>query len=491
MNRSRRSRLAHWFGAAGVLATSLVVAAAQGGNDTNAPKVDPNPPLPRKPCIILIVADDLGWGDLGCYGQTKIKTPNIDALAAGGIKFTSYYAGSSLSAPARTALLTGRDTGHTANRGVATFPVPLDEPLIPQVLKQSDYVTAAEGKWGLGAATPAGHRGFDNWAGFLDDAAAQDYYPATISRTRMGEDAVPGTILWDNQNGQKGRYVNDLFLDVATNFLRQYKPELYTAFRGNFLYLAPTIPYASLETQSQTAAGAVVPNQEPYATNTTWLAAERTRAAMISRLDSYIGVVTNWLHKLDYDKNTIIILTSATGPQRDKEIEPTFFKSTGPFRGFKHDLYEGGIRVPLIVRWPVQIRPGQVSDLPCAAWDILPTLAEAARAEIPKNINGISLLPTLLGKPQKETHDHLYWELHDHGFKQALRLGDWKAVRNGAEGSFELYDLKGDPGEKTDVAAKNPEVLSKITGLLKTARTDDPNWPVARGTPADDDGTRK
>src|SRR5581483_12278038 len=166
-----------------VLLAAQLNARTRAAEDTNKP--DPNPPLPRKPCVLLILADDLGWGDLGCYGQTKIKTPNLDALAAGGMRFTSYYAGSSLSAPARTALLTGRDTGHSPNRGVATFAVAGDVPLLPQVLRGSDYATAAVGKWGLGAGTPPGHRGFDNWAGFLNDAAAQEYYPAMISRTRV------------------------------------------------------------------------------------------------------------------------------------------------------------------------------------------------------------------------------------------------------------------------------------------------------------------
>lgn len=415
MSSSRYSRNLPWPGFALLLAFGLMARPALGQDSpaTNQPNL--NPPSPRKPCVFLIVADDLGWGDLGCYGQTKIKTPNLDALAAEGMRFTSFYAGSSLSAPSRTALMTGRDTGHTPNRGIPTFPVPADQPLLPEVLQTSHYITGAAGKWSLSGATPPGHRGFDEWAGFLDDISAQAYYPAAISRTRLNlldgkfdhEDAVPGTMLWDNQNGRKGRYVNDLFASAATNFLKDYKPSSYNSYRATFLYLAPTIPFSSPEDSRPTAAGASVPSEEPYATNVAWLPVERTRAAMISRLDTYVGILTNCLSALGYDRNTVIIFTSATGPQHDAEIDPSFFHSAGPFRGFKHDLYEGAIRVPLIVRWPIQTRPGAVCDLPCAAWDLLPTLAEAARAQAPTNLDGISLLPTLQGKPQTNTHEFL------------------------------------------------------------------------------------
>jgi arylsulfatase A-like enzyme len=466
---------------AGLLAATLF-AAAGARAQSNAASANTNavPPRPRSPVIVLIVADDLGWGDLGCYGQTKIKTTNLDALAANGMRFTSFYAGSSLSAPSRTALLTGRDTGHAANRGVANFPVPGTEVILPQVFKAAGYVTTAVGKWGLGGATPPGHRGFDDWAGFLSDWDAQEYYPQFVSRTRDGVDKeLPGAEIVENRNGQKGRYANDLFAQAALNALKERKPQAYNFFRGLLLYFAPTLPYASPEERKANSAGGVAPDSTLYADKMTWLPAERKRAAMISMLDSYVGLVTNKLRELKYDRNTMVILTSATGPQHD-EIDPAFFHSAGPFRGFKHDLYEGGIRVPLIVSWPLQVKPGSTSDLPCAAWDLLPTLAEAAHIEVPKGLDGISLVPTLTGRPQTNQHEILYWELHDHGFKQAVRMGDWKAVRTSAEGPFELYDLKRDPGEKTDVADKNPEVIAKIAGRLKDARTDDHNWPIER-----------
>ena len=467
------------------LVTTWSAIAAPGPVSEAAASTNVIPPRPRNPVIVLIVADDLGWGDLSCYGQTKIKTTNLDALAASGMRFTSFYAGSSLSTPSRTTLLTGMDTGHSPNRGVNNFPVPGTEVILPQVLKTAGYVTTAVGKWGLGSVTPPGHRGFDDWAGFLTDADAQAYYPAFIGRTRDGQDKeLPGAEVAQNQNGNQGFYANDLFTQAVMNALKASKPQYFDSYRGLMVYFAPTLPYAGLEDARPTSAGGVVPNGGLYSDKVTWLPAEKKRAAMITMLDSYVGQITNRLQELKYDRNTMVIFTSATGPQHD-EIDPAFFHSTGPFRGFKHDLYEGGIRVPLIISWPFRVSPGSTSDLPCAAWDLLPTLAEAAHTSAPKNIDGISFLPTLIGAPQTNKHEFLYWELHDHGFKQAMRLGDWKAVRSGSDGSFELYNLKNDPGEKTDVADKNPDVIAKIAGLLKDARTDDRNWPIESASAAD------
>lgn len=481
----QHGRRAGLFLAAALVAVARPSLAAPG--PATAPEASTNvvPARPRDPVIVLIVADDLGWGDLGCYGQTKINTPNLDALAASGMRFTSFYAGSSLSAPSRTALLTGMDTGHSANRGVTDFSVPGTQVILPQVLKTEGYVTTAVGKWGLGGATPPGHRGFDDWAGFLTDWDAQEYDPAFLSRTREGQDKeLPGAEVAENQNGSKGRYANDLFTQAVLNALKARKPQYFDSYRGLLVYFAPTIPFASPEEQRPTSAGAVVPASTLYSDKVTWLPAEKKRAAMITMLDSYVGQVTNRLRELKYDRNTMVVFTSATGPQHD-EIDPAFFHSSGPFRGFKHDLYEGGLRVPLIISWPLQVTPGSTSDRPCAAWDLLPTLAEAAHTRAPRNIDGISLLPTLIGRPQTNQHEFLYWELHDHGFKQAMRMGNWKAVRTSAEGPLELYDLKSDPGEKTDVADKNPEVVAKITELLKNARTDDHNWPIETATAGD------
>jgi arylsulfatase A-like enzyme len=429
----------------------------------------------RQPCILLILADDLGWGDLGCYGQTKIKTPNLDKLAADGMRFTSFYAGSSLSAPARTVLLTGKHTGHARNRGVEIVALQPADTTVAQVLHGARYATMAVGKWGLGDIAPPARKGFDEWLGTLIESESENYYPPLLSRTSTHEDRLISNAL--NLNGKKGRYADDFFCDFAVNFEYFTNPEDYNYHRAWFAWVSFTIPYASPESGPQSAAGADVRSDAPY-TDFAWTPAEKTRAAMITLLDSYVGRLLDKLHEMKNDRNTIVIFTSVTGPQHDAEIDPAFFNSTGSLRGFKHDLYEGGIRVPLIVRWPLEIKPGSVSDLPCAAWDILPTLAEAAHTDLPKNIDGISLIPTLLGGIQTNRHDYLYWELHDQGFKQALRMGDWKGVRLGAEGPLELYNLKDDPGEKTNVADQNPAVVAKIADALKTARTDDPNWPV-------------
>lgn len=449
---------------------AAIFAALPAGAQTNPP-----PALPRKPCVLLILADDLGCGDLGCYGQKNIKTPNLDRLAAEGMRFTSFYAGSSLSAPSRTTLLTGRDTGHARNRGLEVVPLQRNDIVIAQILHDAGYRTLADGNWVLGDISPPARKGFDEWLGYLNDPDSRNYYPETLSRTSGQEDHIIGIPL--NQNNKRGNYANDLFNDAALRFMTFSNPQDFNYYRAWFAYLPFTIPYASPENAPASAAGAEVRSDAPYS-DFAWSPDEKKRAAMITLLDTYVGQLLDKLSELKNDRNTIVIFTSATGPEHDPEMDPGFFNSTGSLRGFKHDLYEGGIRVPLIVRWPLQMRPGRVSDLPCAAWDLLPTLTDAAHLTAPANIDGISLLPTLLGQKQTNRHDYLYWELHDHGFKQALRMGDWKAVRPAAGAPLELYNLKDDPGEKTNVAAQNAGLVAKIAATMKTARTDDPNWPV-------------
>jgi arylsulfatase A-like enzyme len=471
--RDSAQRKRGWFAVALVAAIGWTCAQGQTVQTNSAP------PEPRKPCILLIVADDLGWGDLGCYGQQKIKTPNIDKLASEGMRFTSFYAGSSLSTPSRTSLLTGMDTGHARDRGAGVIPLEASDTTIAQVLKVKRFATLAMGKWELGYMSPPGRKGFDEWAGFLNDAESRDYYPQMLSRTENNEDHFAQLSL--NLNGKRGEYIDDLITEGAMKFMAWNNPQDYTYYRPWFEYLAYTLPYASAEDGPQTSGGATVRSDAPY-TDYAWAPAEKTRAAMITLLDTYVGEMLDKLAALKNDKNTIVIFTSATGPEKDTDLDPKFFNSTGGLRGGKHDLYEGGIRVPLIIRWPIGMRGGKVSDVPCAAWDLLPTLAEATIIKPPTNIDGISILPTLLGKEQTNRHDYLYWELHDHGFKQALRMGDWKAVRPGADAPLELYNLKSDPGETNNVAADNPAVITRITDYLKTARTDDPNWPMASAT---------
>jgi arylsulfatase A-like enzyme len=438
------------------------------------------PPLPRKPCVILIVADDLGIGELGCYGQTKIKTPNIDRLAAEGMRFTSYYAGSSLSSPSRAALMTGMDTGHGRIRGSEVVPLRAFDVTMAELLQQAHYRTAAVGKWGLGGAGTAGVpglKGFEEWCGFLDEYQAQDYYPQFINRSGEGDDRYIQVSL--NSNGKKGKYIDDYFTEEVMNFIKFSKPAEVNNFNGFFAYLPYTLPRVDVEYGPAPAVGLEIPGTDPY-TDEPWPEPAKIRAAMITRVDYYVGQLMEKLAAEKTDKNTMIILTSATGPQKRTDLDPKFFNSTDSLRGFKHDLYEGALRVPLIVRWPLQIKPGTTSDLAAAHWDWVSTMAEIARVAAPKGVDGISLFPTLKGQAQTNRHEFLYWELHDHGFKQAVRMGDWKAVRLSADGPLELYNLKRDPSEQTDVANKNPEVVAKIEQYLKTARTDDPKWPVQK-----------
>lgn len=422
--------------------------------------------LPQnKPNIIFILADDLGYGDLGCYGQKKIKTPNIDKLAEEGMRFTQCYAGTTVCAPSRASLMTGLHTGHVRIRGNAAVPLQAQDVTVAEVLKKGNYQTGAVGKWGLGLANTTGmptKQGFDDFVGYLSQTLAHDYYPAELYRN---DRVIP---LYGNQNGNKGQYAHDFFSQVASNYVRVSK---YGSF---FLYLAYTIPHANNEMKEK---GMEVPSDEPY-TKENWPQAEKNKAAMITRMDKDIGLLMEQLKRLGLDENTVVFFTSDNGPHKEGGVNPEFFNSSGPLRGIKRDMYEGGIRVPMIVRWPGKIKAGSVSDQVWAFWDFLPTAVDIAGVEPPKGIDGISMLPTLLGKKQTNQHEFLYWEFHEKGSKQAVRMGDWKAVRLELGNPLELYNLKTDPGEKTDVAAEHPEVVEKIEKYLKLARTADPRWPL-------------
>jgi arylsulfatase A-like enzyme len=426
----------------------------------------------HKPNIIFILADDLGYGEVGCYGQTKIKTPNIDRLAAEGMRFTQCYAGTTVCAPSRAALMTGLHTGHTRVRGNAEMPLAPDETTVAEVLKKAGYRTGAVGKWGLGLqdspSTPD-KRGFDEWIGYLSQTHAHDYYPTQLWRYSSLEQPVLSALPLDpNLYGNKGLYSHDLFTKAATNFIRVSQNLSF------FLYLAYTIPHAQNELKDK---GMVVPSDAPYS-NEDWPQPEKNKAAMITRMDTDIGLMLQQLKRLKLDTNTVIFFTSDNGPHREGGVKPEFFQSSGPLRGIKRDMYEGGIRVPMIVRWPARIRRGLVSDQVWAFWDFLPTAAEIAGARPPEKIDGISFLPTLMGQPQTHQHEFLYWEFHENGSKQATRTGDWKAVRLAPNVPLELYDLKTDLGEAENVADKNPEVVARIEAYLKTARTESERWPM-------------
>lgn len=437
----------------------------------------------RKPNIIFILADDLGYGDLGCYGQSRIKTPNIDKLARQGIRFTDCYAGSTVCAPSRCALMTGLHTGHNRIRGNgARLALAADDVTVAELLQKAGYHTALVGKWGLGdegsTGTP-GQKGFDEFIGYLNQTHAHDYYTDHLFRHDAktgfdGREELP-----ENRADKKGLYVPDLFTMAATNFVRINKPDSSKGYRPFFLYLAYIIPHANDEEGQRSGNGMQVPSDAPYG-NESWPQVEKNKAAMITRMDGDIGKVMELLQKLGIDDNTIVFFTSDNGAHKEGGVDPKFFQSSGKLRGIKRDLYEGGIRVPMIVRWPGKIKPDQVSNQVWAFWDFLPTAAEIAGTKAPERIDGISMVQALLGQTQTNQHDFLYWEFHERGFQQAARMGDWKAVRPKADEKLEIYNLKTDISEKENVAEQNPEVAAKFESYFKTARTESENFPIRK-----------
>ncbi len=415
----------------------------------------------RKPNIIFVLADDLGYGDPGCYGQERIRTPHIDRLAAEGMRFTDCYAGSTVCAPSRCALMTGMHMGHAHVRGNVRVPLRHQDVTVAEVLKAGGYHTGIIGKWGVGEPGTSGvpnQKGFDEWFGYLNQRHAHNYYP---------------THLWENQqkyplvgnlDGHQGQYSHDLFIRRALDFLERHHAEPF------FLYLPLTIPHTNNELGRETGNGMEVPSDAPYS-DETWPQPQKNHAAMITRMDRDVGRIMERIRELGIDDNTVVFFSSDNGPHREGGAKPEFFDSNGALRGIKRDLYEGGIRVPTIVRWPGKVPAGAVSDQVWAFWDFLPTAAEIAGGKPPAGIDGISMLPALLGRKQK-SHEYLYWEFFERGFTQAVRMGNWKAVRLGTDKPVELYDLKRDVGETQNVAETHPDVVAKIEEILKTARTE-------------------
>ncbi len=436
-----------------------------------------------RPNIIFILADDLGYGDLGCYGQKKIETPNIDRMATEGMLFTQHYAGSTVCAPSRCSLLTGLHTGHCTVRSNSRILMKNSDVTVAEVLRQAGYTTGCIGKWGVGHPPPPGdpaRNGFDYFFGYLSMVHAHNYYPEFLWRN-SDKVALPGNQLAPAaENGERGwsfrqkTYSHDLFTKDALAFIERNRHGPF------FLYLAYTIPHANNEGGRRTGNGMEVPDYGPYR-DKDWPEPEKGKAAMISRMDRDIGTVLARLKALGIERNTVVFFSSDNGPHVEGGIDVDFFDSNGPLRGVKRDLYEGGIRVPLIVRWPGRIRPGTTSDHVCAFWDFLPTAAELAGVKPPRNIDGISFVPTLFGAPAKQNgHEYLYWEFHERGGKQAVRSGNWKAVRlnwhKQSNGPIELYDLRRDIGEKFNVADKYPDVVAKMRRYLESARTPSAKW---------------
>ncbi len=424
-----------------------------------------------KPNIILINADDLGYGDLSCYGQKKFSTPNLDRLAQEGMRFTQAYAGDTVCAPSRCALMTGMHTGHSrirgnGHRGKKGGILEPQDTTIAEVLKKAGYSTGVFGKWGLGELENSGapaNKGFDEFFGYLDHNEPHVYYPE---------------FMWNNSGKvQLNRkfYSHDLIVSNTLDFVRRHKDGPF------FIYLAVTVPHAGMDVPDDSLQPFLgkFPEQPYTAGRNLYVKTDHPLAAfagMITRLDRDVGRLSALLKELGLDSNTLIIFTSDNGAHAEGGANPAYFNSTGGLRGIKRDLYEGGIRVPMIARWPGHIKSGTVSDQVLAHWDLLPTIADVGGANAPSGIDGISMRPALLDKHQKN-HQFLYWEFHERGFEQGVRMGDWKAVRHNGK-PLELYNLKSDPHEQKDVATENPKVIAKIENYLKTARTDPPEWPA-------------
>ena len=430
-------------------------ASAQSVSTHAAPR-----PMPRRPSIILIVADGLGYGDLSCYGQTKFQTPNLDRLAGEGIRFTSCYAGDAASSPSRAALMLGRDSSHLKQRADVDVPLAADNITVAQILKQSGYHTGLIGEWDLGGEGTSGapwSKGFDEFAGYLDPGDAENYYADFMWR----HDPITGfhgrEMLYPNTAGNQGQYIPDLYTKAALNFIKNNQPDRFNRYQPFFLLLNYKMPGAGQ---------AAVPTDAPFSSEA-WPQSEKNRAARISRLDGYLGQLLEHLQKLGMTSNTVIFFTSDTGPQTNGGGDPKFFRSAGPFRGVRGELYEGGLRVPMIAYWPGKIPAGRVSDFTWAAWDFLPTAADIALIKPPASVDGISVLPALFGQTQTNRHESVYWKLQSRDVAQAARMGDWAAVQPNAGAPLELYNLKSDPGETNNVADKNPDVLKKFERLLK------------------------
>jgi len=440
----------------------------------------------QKPNIIYILADDLGYGDLSCYGQKRFSTPNIDLLAKRGMTFTQHYAGCTVCAPSRSSLLTGLTSGHTPIRGNMSWKPEGQYPMvsatytIAEMLKDAGYVTGAFGKWGLGSPGSEGDpnkQGFDEFYGYNCQTLAHNYYPDHLwdNQTKV--------ILKGNSGDQFGEYAPELIHQWALQFIEKNKDKPF------FLFYPTNIPHAELRLPDENMKnfrGKYLPEKAykgaepgdkgfrngPYGSQSESHAAF---AAMVTLLDQQVGEVVAKLKELGLEKNTIIIFSSDNGPHLEGGGDPDYFDSNGPLKGYKRDLYEGGIREPMIACWPEKIAAGSKSNLISAFWDVMPTFAELAGVKSPEKIDGISFLPTLLGKSGQKVHQSLYWEFHENNGRQAVRMGDWKLVRYNVsipeKVTNELYNLKTDLGEEENVAAKNPKIVNEMLEIMKNSRT--------------------
>ncbi len=474
------------------------------------------------PNIIYILADDLGYAELGSYGQEKIQTPHLDLLAAEGMRFTQHYCGNAVCAPSRSVLMTGKHPGHAYVRSnrrnslpaevvekygmefMGQEPIPDQEVTIGEMLRKAGYATAAIGKWGLGHFGTTGdpnQQGFDLFFGYNCQAHAHTYYPSYLWRNGQkvmldNDPPVPGHASFPegadpddpaSYDAFKGSdYAPERMLEEALKFIRDNQEGPF------FLYFPTTIPHVALHVPDeelepylgQWEETPFVPEGYGYTPHQTPRAAY---AAMISHLDQDVGAIMDLLEELGLEENTLVMFSSDNGTTHlEQEVDYEFFESVGPLRGLKGSLYEGGIRVPMIARWPGRIEPGSASDHPSAFYDVMPTLAEAVGGQAPEGIDGISFLPTLLGLDDQKEHEFLYWEFTGYGGQQALRMGDWKAVRQNMLGEdnedplrIELYNLREDIGESRDLAADHPDIVDRMRKIMEAEHVPSPVFPMA------------
>ena len=441
---------------------------------------------PLKPNIVYILADDLGYGDLSCYGQELFSTPNIDNLAENGLKFTQHYSGSTVCAPSRSSLMTGQHTGHTFIRGnkewkpEGQYPLEAEANTLAEALQDAGYVTGAFGKWGLGYPGSEGdpnNQGFDEFFGYNCQRIGHHYYPYHMWHNQEK------VMLEGNEGTQTGEYGPEVIQEYALKFLEDNKGKPF------FMYYPSIIPHAELyapEQYMEKYRGKFLPEKNyegvdsgenfrngPYGSQPESHAAF---VAMIDYLDMQVGEIVAKLKELGVYENTIIMFTSDNGPHMEGGADPDYFDSNGPLKGYKRDLYEGGIRVPMIAVWEGKIKAGTETDHPSAFWDVFPTVADIIGIAAPENTDGISFLPTLLGNKEKQKeHEYLYWEFHERGGRQAVRKGNWKLVKYNVldpeKITTELYNLENDLGEENNVAEHQPKIVEELSEIMKNART--------------------
>ncbi|MEQ6122208.1 arylsulfatase [Reichenbachiella sp. MALMAid0571] len=455
---------------------ALAVLLVLGCKEPKKPQVETS----DLPNIIYILADDLGYGDLSCLGQTKFSTPNIDLLAENGMLFTQHYSGSTVCAPSRSTLMTGLHTGHTAIRGnkevkpEGQHPMPTSFVTVAEMLKEKGYATGAFGKWGLGYPGSEGdpnRQGFDTFYGYNCQRIGHNYYPFHLW------DNDKKVILAENEGENEGTYAPNLIHQKTLEFIEKNKNKPF------FAYVPSIIPHAELkvpESYMTDFRGKLVPEKnykgcDPgcnrYKTGGYGSQSDSHAAfaGMITLLDEQVGEIVAKVKELGLEKNTIIMFSSDNGPHQEGGADPDYFDSNSIYRGYKRDLYEGGIRVPFVVQWPGKIKAGTKNDHISAFWDVLPTLADIAETKPATKIDGISFLPTLLGKEQPE-HDYMYWEFHERGGRRAIRKDNWKVVLYDVKTKnpkpSELYNLSTDPSEQNDIASEHPEIVEELVALL-------------------------